>query len=117
MKKTKILFIIWAIIVLIIIGLLTALGFILENRYEKYKELEDKLVSSAKEYAHSEILLEEGEIIVTTEELIEQEYLDSLEVDDDVCQGYVVITNDGTYEYAPYITCKGYTTRNFLENK
>ena len=117
MKKTKLLFIIWAIIVLIIIVLLTALGFILESRYEKYKELEDKLVSSATEYAHSEILLEEGEFIVTTEELIELGYLDSLEVEDDTCSGYVVITNDGTYEYDSYITCKGYTTRNFEENK
>ncbi len=117
MKKTKILFIIWAIIVLILICLLTALGFILENKYEKYRVLEDKLVNSAKEYAHSEILLDEGEVTVTTEELIELEYLDSLEVDDDVCQGYVVITNNGTYEYTPYITCKDYTTRNFSENK
>ena len=117
MKKTKVLFIIWAIIVLLIIGLLTALGFILESRYEKYKELEDKLVSSATQYAHSEILLEEGEFIVTTEELMELEYLDSLEVDDDTCSGYVVIVNDGSYKYESYITCKGYTTRGFDSNK
>ena len=117
MKKTKILFALWAILVVIIIILLTVLGFVLENRYEKYKELEDKLVESAVEYAHSEILLEEGEFIVTTEKLIELGFLDSLEVDDDSCSGYVIITNDGTYEYAPYITCKGYTTRDFKENK
>lgn len=117
MKKTKILFIIWGIIVLIIIGLLTALGFILESRYEKYKDLEDKLVESAKEYAHSEILLEQGEFIVTTEELIKLGYMDSLEIDDDTCSGYIIIINDGTYKFAPYITCRAYTTRNFEKNK
>ena len=117
MKKTKVLFAIWAIIVLIIIGLLTALGFILEDKYGKYKEIENKLVDSATEYAHSEILLEEGEFIVTTEELIELGYLDSLDVNDDICSGYVVITNDGTYKYDPYITCQAYTTRDFEENK
>ena len=35
MKKTKVLFVIWGVLVLIIIGLLTTMGFILRNRYEK----------------------------------------------------------------------------------
>ena len=115
MKKTKVLFVIWGVLVLIIIGLLTTMGFILKNRYEKYEEFEVKLVSSAKEYAHNELLLEEKKVRVTTEELIEKGYLDSLEVGEDVCQGYVIITNDGTYEYDPYIKCNDYKTRGFEE--
>ena len=93
MKKTKILFAIWAIIVVIIIALLTALGFILDNRYEKYRTLEEKLETSAREYAMDNVLLneEDGEYIVTSEELIEAGYLDNLEVDDNVCTGYVVV--------------------------
>ena len=59
MKKTKILFAIWAIIVVIIIALLTALGFILDNRYEKYRTLEEKLETSAREYAMDNVLLNE----------------------------------------------------------
>ena len=34
MRKTKILFIIWAILVIVIVGLLTTMGFILENKNE-----------------------------------------------------------------------------------
>ena len=114
MKKTKILFAIWAIIVVIIIALLTALGFILDNRYEKYRTLEEKLETSAREYAMDNVLLneEDGEYIVTSEELIEAGYLDNLEVDDNVCTGYVVV-----YQYEAYITCRQYTTKNYDEKK
>lgn len=114
MKKTKILFAIWAIIVVIVIGLLTALGFILNNRYEKYKVLEDKLLESAKEYAHKELLLEEArEVVVTSDELIEEEYLDNLDVEDDVCEGYVVIINEDPYQYEAYISCEYYKTSGY----
>lgn len=119
MKKTKILFVIWAIIVVIIIALLTVLGFILDNRYEKYRTLEEKLKMSAREYALDHILLEEddGEYIVTSSELIEAGYLDNLEIDDNVCTGYVVIRNDGVYQYEAYISCKQYTTKNYDDKK
>ena len=64
MKKTKILFAIWAIIVVIIIALLTALGFILDNRYEKYRTLEEKLETSAREYAMDNVLLNNDKIVI-----------------------------------------------------
>lgn len=119
MKKTKILFVIWAIIVVIIIALLTALGFILDNRYEKYRTLEEKLETSAKKYAEDNVLLDEDdrEYIVTSLELIESGYLDNLEIDDNVCTGYVVIQNDGAYQYEAYISCKQYTTKNYEDKK
>lgn len=119
MKKTKILFAIWAVIVVIIIALLTVMGFILDNRYEKYQALEEKLETSAREYAEDNILLseEDGEYIVTSLELIEAGYLDNLEVDDNVCTGYVIVQNDGVYQYEAYITCRQYTTKNYDEKK
>lgn len=117
MKKTKILFVIWAIIVLIIIGLLTTLGFILKFKNEKYHDLEEQLVESANLYAHNELLLEEKEFVVSTDELIEKKYLESSKVSDDVCSGYVIITNDGKFHYDAYIKCSKYTTKGFIENK
>lgn len=119
MKKTKILFAIWAVIVVIIIALLTVMGFILDNRYEKYQALEEKLETSAREYAEDNILLseEDGEYIVTSLELIKAGYLDNLEIDDNVCTGYVVIQNDGAYQYEAYISCKQYITKNYEDKK
>lgn len=118
MKKTKILFIIWAIIVIIIVGLLTTMGFILKNRTIKYEKLESKLVESAEKYAYDKALLDEGEEMkITSEELILLKYLDSLEIDKDSCKGYVIIKNDGGYKYEPFISCHVYTTMNYEENK
>ena len=114
MKKTKILFAIWAIIVLIIIGLLTALGFILKNRYEKYHDLEEKLIQVANEYAYDHLFLEEGEQkYVDAQELVDAKYLDTLEVDDDVCTGYVVIDRENVYLIEAYISCDDYTTDSY----
>ena len=119
MKKTKILFAIWAVIVVIIIALLTVMGFILDNRYEKYQALEEKLETSAREYAEDNILLseEDGEYIVTSLELIEAGYLDNLEVDDNVCTGYVIVQNNGVYQNESYNTCLQYTQKNIDQKK
>lgn len=115
MKKTKILFAIWAVIVVIVIGLLTTLGFILKNRYETYHVLEEKIIESAREYAFHHVFFdpEDSEVVVTSEELIELGFLDNLEVNDDECTGYVVIRNEDVKEYDGYITCSVYTTKGY----
>ncbi len=115
MKRTKILFAIWGVIVVIVIGLLTTLGFILKNRYETYHVLEEKIIESAKDYAFEHVFFdpEDSEVTVTSEELIHLDYLDNLEVNDDVCSGYVVIRNEDVKEYDAYITCSVYTTKGY----
>ncbi len=113
MKKTKVLFAIWGILVVIIVGLLTALGFILDDRYETYKVLEDKLEASAKDYVQdNNAFLDEEEIVVDAQELIMLEYLDELVVNNDSCEGYVVI-NRSNSTYDAYITCGKYTTSGY----
>lgn len=112
--KTKILFGLWAVLVVIIISLLTALGFILDKKYAKYKDLEEEIFNSAKEYAYKYAYLsEEDELTVTTEELIEAGFLDTMTIEDDECSGYVVIKIKDKYEYTVYITCKEYTTKGY----
>lgn len=116
MKKTKILFIIWAILVVIIIGLLTTMGFILNHKYEEYHELEQKLVESATLYARDYAFFEEDpDIVVQTDQLIELDYLDELKTENDVCRGYVIIHYDGVYEYEPFIHCEEYATKGYQE--
>lgn len=119
MKKTKVLFALWAILVIIIMVLLTVMGFVLKNRSEKYGELESKLLDSATEFALDRVLFDsdDAEFIVTSEELIKLGYLDSLEMEEDSCSGYVVIKNNGAYQYESYITCDNYTTHNYTEKK
>jgi len=117
MKKTKILFAIWGVIVVIILGLLTFLGFKITEKDKNYNELEEKLVSSAEKYVDNKFLYPKGddEAKVTSKELIDNEFLDELKFEDDVCSGYVIVKLDGAYKYNAYIKCKNYTTKGYSE--
>lgn len=115
MKKTRNLFIVWTIIVVIIIVLLTTLGLMLKNQNKDYEKLEKKLLDSAKKYVDNQFLYPEGneKLKVTSSELIQNQFLDELKFNDDVCQGYVIVSKDGVYQYKGYIKCKNYTTRGY----
>lgn len=115
MKKTKILFIVWGIIVLAVVILLTILGFMLKDKNGNYIEIEDKLLSSAKQFVDNRFLYpEEGKTTkVTSDVLIENEYLNELKYKDDACTGYVIVSFDGVYKYNAYIKCSHYQTKGY----
>ena len=118
MKKTTVLFIIWGILVIIIVGLLTTMGFILKSKTKKYHALEEQLIQSATNYVSDHMILNEEEVIVIdAKQLIDEEYLESLDVSDDSCLGYVIVENKGSYEYSSFITCSSYTTHDYDKNK
>ena len=120
MKKTKVLFAIWAIIVVVIIVLLTVMGLILKDRAEKYGELEAEMVDSVKNYAKDNSIFDDNlnEALIEGKILIESGYLDSLEVNKDICEGYVIVRNtNNSYLYEPFIKCDKYTTDGYLEEK
>lgn len=119
MKNNKI-FIIWSIIVVLIVIMLTILGFTLKNKTNKYTPIEEKLEEKAKQYVDKLFLYPEnkgGKIKVTSIEMIEEGTLDELKLDDDTCTGYVIITNDNVYKYDTYIKCSKYTTSGYDKNK
>lgn len=115
MKKVNVLFIIWGIIVVFIIALLTTLGFLFKSKSSVYEKLEDKLVDSAKKYVDTRFLYpsEKEDLKVTSKELIESELLDELRVNDEICNGYVIVTYDSVFHYKAYIQCKNYTTKGY----
>ncbi len=118
MKKTNTLFTIWGIIVVVILALLTFIGFKLKDNDNNYAKVEDKLKDSAEKYVDYKFLYpkEGNETKVTSKELIENEFLDELKYEDDVCEGYVIVKLDGAYKYKSYIKCKNYTTKDFNKN-
>ncbi len=114
MKKAKLLFIIWGVIVVIIVGLFTAMGFILESKAKDYEKYENKMVEAAKDYVFDNILLEsDDELIIKLNELIEGSYIDTNTVNNDVCEGYVIIKSNGDISYQAFIKCKNYQTLNY----
>ncbi len=119
MKKTNTLFMIWGVIVVIILILLTILGFMIKGINIDYRELENKLQLSAEKYTSDKFLYpEEGEIIrVSKDDLVKSGYLDNLEKDKDICDGYVEVLRDDVVKYKAYIKCKKYTTDGYQKNK
>lgn len=116
MKNSK-MFIIWGVIVIIIIGLLTTLGFMLKKVQNKYAEVEKKIVESTKDYVDYKFLYDtvdkKGSLKITSEELIEHGFLDELVKDDDKCIGYVIVTKKDVYKYKGYVKCGEYTTAGY----
>ncbi len=115
MRKTKILFIIWGILVLGLFSSLTIFGFMLKKINKDYQELEDSLKDIAITYVKDKSLYpeENKEVKITKEELIKDNYLEELKVDNDVCDGYVIVKLEEGFKYSPYIKCKRYTTKGY----
>lgn len=113
--KNKKLFVVWGVLVVLIVGGLTTLGFLIEARDENYVQVEEKLLDSAKKYVDGKFLYPtDGEVLkVTKEEMIENGFLDELKYEDDTCTGYVTIKLDGVYKYKAYIKCSKYTTKGY----
>lgn len=117
MKKSNILFVIWGVIVVILVGLLTVLGFMLKGKNEKYEKIEDRLIKATSSYVDYNFLYPEGneKVKILSKDLIENEFLklEELKTDDDTCTGYVMLKKDVVYEYKAYIKCKNYTTKGY----
>lgn len=104
---------------LIVIVVLVAIVFIigtLNNKKLSYSKLETKIGNAAQSYYenHPEKLpqLEGDEVKITTETLVEAEYLKALsKYNDDSCSGEIYVEkNNGEYVYGTYLTCNNYST-------
>lgn len=115
MKKMRLAYIVWGIIVAMIIGLLTYLGFVYQKKLEPYKELEFNLKESAEKYVELEFLYpEEGQILeIKLEDIIKSGIIKELKYNDEACDGYVKLTYNGVYNYESYIKCPNYQTKNY----
>lgn len=116
--KLKKIGIIWGIIVVLIFGTLTFMGFTYKAKTKDYKELENKLVEAEKKYVDANFLYPEdkSELKTSAQELIDNNYLDSLKKDDSDCTGYVIVKQNNTvYEYKAYIKCDKYMTKGYKE--
>lgn len=118
MNKLNKLTILWGFIIVSIFVLLTVFGFVYKNKTNVYKELEQKLVEAEKKYVDAKFLYpQDGKTLKTTsEELIDEKYLDYLAIDNNECTGYVEVKRKNTiYEYIGYIKCDNYKTKGYEE--
>lgn len=107
---------IWAIVLVVILGLLTTLGFMYKSKSKPYKELETKLADASKKYIDAHFLYpEDGESVKTMASVLtEENYLDELKMNDKPCEGYTLVEKEnGVFQYRGYIKCEHYTTKGY----
>ncbi len=114
-KKTKILFIVWGVLVLSLIVVLTIIGLKFKFNEEKYENLEDRIEKAAELYVYNSGMRLNKAIKITSDELIKNGYLKDFNYDKDVCTGYVLVYQepDLDYEFEPFIKCGSYKTLGY----
>ena len=115
MKK---MIIIWVVIAVMLVGTLTFIGLQFQNSVKPYRAFEKDLIESAQIYMQvNKINLDVKEQKkLTIEQLINEKYLESNEVGEDTCTGYINIEKTySDYEYYPFIKCEDYTTTDYEE--
>lgn len=119
MNKIKRIYGVWTVIVIMIFVLLTIFGFLYKNKTNVYKELEQKLIAAEKKYVDAKFLYPQGneKLKITVNTLKENGFLDSLEINNEDCDGYVTIKKkNAVFEYHGYISCKNYKTKGYDQN-
>lgn len=116
MKSMQRLSFIWGGLLILIVVLLTAFGFVYKSKSKEYKELENQLVESAKKYVDARFLYpdENQSTKVTYSEMKESAFIEELKKGEDICDGYVIVQSNGTvFSYKGYVSCPNYTTKDY----
>lgn len=117
MKEMKKMSIIWGIVLVLIFSGLTWFGLKWKGKYQGYFDLENELVNKTQSYFEiNHTYPNDGETIkITLNELKDNNVINELKYQDEVCNGYVEIKNKGIMEYKGYIKCDKYITKGYQE--
>lgn len=102
----------WIFIATILFCSLLTIGIFNTKKYEEYKTLENDLVEAAKGYIElTDKKITNKTVKITEEDLDEKKILPNMEVDDDLCSGYVKVNNTiNGLNYKAVIKCDKYET-------
>ncbi len=119
LKKMRIISYAWGTILVVLVTGLTAIGFVYKNKTKKYEALENKLEESIKAYVDQKFIYPEegGNIKITYQELKSNDAIDKLNIDEEECDGYGIITYEkDVFKYKTYVKCNNYKTKNYDKN-
>lgn len=119
LKKMKVISIMWGMILFGLLLVITIFGFMFKKKSKPYYELGNELVSVVRDYVvETNLLPHNNETIkITFDDLNKNNYMDELKVNDDSCEGYVLVTNKkGEYIYKPYLKCEKFISAKYKLN-
>ena len=117
-KKMHRISVIWGVVMLLIFTLLTIIALNWKKNNNGYKDLENLLVDKVISYYESKYSYPTGMEVVTISlaELKENNVINELNYNGDVCDGYVNVSFDGVINYRGYIKCNNYMTKGYRIN-
>ena len=96
---------------IIIFGSLTTFGFVYKKQIQVYKDKEKELESIAKNYVNDYSLYDgRGNLNISKELLVNNDYIEDIKVNEEVCEGYVEVKD---YDFKAYIDCDNYKTKGY----
>lgn len=115
MKELRRISIIWGLLLLSIFLLLTFFALKWKFKNEPYFKLEELLVEKTKSYFEMNHTYpsKDNHVIIPISELKEYNMIDEAKVNDDNCDGYVRVYNEGVIKYTGYIKCNNYTSKDY----
>lgn len=115
LRRMKIISIIWGMFLVTLFIVITAFAFKFKNNSKKYLELANEFSKKAQKYVEDNNLYPEKDSIlkISKNDLIDNNYLEKLEIDDDKCDGFVIVNNKEIYEYKAYLKCDKYISAKY----
>lgn len=113
MKK---IYIVWTLIIILLLSVITIMGLSIINRDKEYKTLEKDMEQVVSKYLgqYIEEYPKSGVKRVNITDVINKGYELELNVNGDVCDGYVLVEKVSiAYEYNGYIKCNNYLTKGY----
>lgn len=115
LRRMKIISIIWGMFLVTLFIVITAFALKFKNNSKKYLELANEFSKKAQKYVEDNNLYPEKDSIlkISRNDLINNNYLEKLEIDDDKCDGFVIVNNKEIYEYKAYLKCDKYISAKY----
>ncbi len=105
----------WVLIATSLLGTLYFIGINFNKEYREYRDLEGDMIESASIYLTlNQIKLNVNEkVTLTSDDLLKSKVLSTMDIKNDTCIGYVIVSRSNEYDYNSYIKCKNYTTTDY----
>ena len=109
LKKMKVISIIWGMFLVTLFIIVTIFAFKFKSNSKKY------LASKAREYVEDNNLYpsKDETIKVSKSDLVDNDYIEELVVDNDSCEGFVIVSFKESYEYKVYLKCGKYKSAKY----
>lgn len=108
----------WVVLLILLVGTLTFIGYRYSDSRKIYYTLENDIIEAGDTYlkVNEMTLGVNDKIKLTTKQLKDADFLTNSLIDEEICKGYIIIEKTlKNYNFDAYIKCAEYTTNGYEE--